>query len=178
MGWKDHNVKDDSGGSFLHRDNRANPLASKRDSRDMSHTRRSFLIGSSITITAVAGCQKLAFEDQSQIDLAIANYTERIQPLKLTLLRGDESGAEDPVELDKEYTVPAPESDSESAGSIFKTDVAPKRPYLVRVQLKYGGLERSHAHYYPSESPEDRIGLMIRRDEKTDELFVDYRSLA
>lgn len=135
-------------------------------------------MGSSVAITAFAGCQTLTSEDQSQIDLAIANYTDQIQPLKLKLLRVDESGAEDPVVLNKEYTVPAPESDSETVGKIIKTDVAPKRQYLVRVQLKYGRLQRSHGHYYPSESPEDRISLMIRRDEKTDELFVDYRSLA
>lgn len=129
-------------------------------------------------MTALAGCQSLRSKNQSEIDLVIANYTDRIQPMKLKLLRVDDSEAEDPVELNKEYTVPAPESDNESAGSILKTDVAPKKQYLVRVQLKYGGLERSHAHYYPSESPEDRISLMIRRDENTGELFVDYRSLA
>lgn len=144
----------------------------------MSHSRRTFLMGISLAITTLSGCQRLASGEQSHIDLDIANYTDRAQPLKLTLLREDETGSDDPVVLDKQYTVPPPANDSKSAGTIRKSDVAPKKRYLVRVLLKYGGFERSHAHYYPSESPENRIDLMIRRDDTTDDLFVDYRSLA
>lgn len=153
-----------------------NPDAWKESSQ-VPRTRRSILRWSLAGITPLGGCQALIHEERPRLDIKVGNYTERAQPVKLTLLRENENDSEGPVVLSREYTVPAPETSSESAGTIHKIDVVPRRRYLVRVQLKYGGFERSHANFYPSHSDEDVIDIRIRRDERTGDLFIDYRFL-
>lgn len=105
-------------------------------------------------------------------------YRERDQPLQLELLREDRSTATEATVLDAEYTVPAPEADGDSAGTIRETDVAPERQYLVRVLLNRGRFERFHSHYYPDSSTEEMIDIGIYRDEATEHYFVDFRSLS
>lgn len=143
----------------------------------MTCGRRAFLLGSSMAITAFAGCQALDSEEQSQLDLELANYTNQDQRLKLSLLPEDGNGSEEPVLDGKVYTVPAPESDNDTAGTLRETDIAPERRYLVRVQLRNGRLKRFHTHYHPSGSTDEEIFIGIRRDDTSESLFVDFRSV-
>ena len=143
----------------------------------MSPNRRSFLLGSSMVMTALAGCQTLAFGERTQIDLQLANYTDREQRLKLSLLPEDGDGSDKPTVDSKEYTVPAPESPSDAAGGIRKNDIAPERRYLVRVELRNGRFETFHTHYHPNGSTDEEIFIRIYRDETTENLFVDFRGV-
>lgn len=144
---------------------------------DTALSRRAVVLGSGAAFTAFSGCQTLVSDQQPRLDLSVSNYTDRDQPFNLTLLRESDSGSGDPVALDSSYMVPAPDADGETAGTLREPDLVPRRRYLVRVQLKYGGFDRMHAHFYPDESSEDVIDFRIRRDDKTEELFVDFRFL-
>lgn len=144
---------------------------------DMVCSRRSFLIGSCATIASLSGCQTRGSGQRPQIGLTLRNYTDQAQPLQLSLLREDKTTSGEATVLSKEYTVPAPETDGASAGTLRKTDIVPERRYLVRVLLKNGNFERYHAHYYPAGSTAETIDIGIYRDETTEKLFVDFRSL-
>jgi hypothetical protein len=143
----------------------------------MARDRRAFLFGSSAVMTAFAGCQTLSSGEQSQLDLALANYTTQEQQLRITILPEGGNGSEEPVMDDREYTVPAPESDSDAAGTVRESDIAPESRYLVRVQLRNGRFERFHTHYRPSVSSDEEIFIGIRRDDSSEYLFVDFRSV-
>ncbi|WP_157746024.1 hypothetical protein [Halorubrum trapanicum] len=144
----------------------------------MPSTRRSILIGSSVAIGAIAGCQSVNLGDPREIDLTLRNYTDKEQPLRLELLREDKTELGEASVLDTEYTVPAPGEGDDSAGTIRETDVVPERRYIVRVLLKNGRHEQFHSHYYPDGSTDDEIDISIYRDETTENLFVDFRAIS
>lgn len=144
----------------------------------MSCSRRSILIAGSSVLAVLSGCQRIGLGQRSQIDLTLRNYTDQPQPLKLELLREDKKTHSEAAVFNREYTVPAPETADESAGTIRNPDIVPERQYLVRVLLKNRRFERFHAHYYPAESTTEAIEFGIYRDETTAELFVDFRGLS
>lgn len=133
---------------------------------------------SSAAVLSLAGCQGRIFGDPADLGLTLRNYTDTAQPLQLELLREDKNQSAEATALRKEYTVPAPEPGGDSAGTIRKSGIVPKRQYLVRVVLQNGRFERFHAHYYPDESTAEAIDVSIYRDESTDTLFVDFRTLS
>lgn len=140
-------------------------------------TRRNVLIGSSAAIGAIAGCQRFDPGSSPEIGLRLDNYTDTEQHLKLELRREDRDESGGGAVLATEYAVPAPEGD-DSAGTVRERNLVPERRYLVRVSLKNGRFERFHAHYYPDESTSREIDIGIYRDETTQNLFVDFRSLS
>jgi len=143
----------------------------------MPSTRRKILIGSSVAIGAIAGCQGVNLGESPQIGLILRNYTDKEQPLRLKLLHEDKSELDEASVLKTNYTVPAP-GEGDSAGTIRETDVVPERRYIIRVLLKNGRFERFHSHYYPDGSTNDDIVIRIYRDETTENLFVDFRSVS
>ena len=144
----------------------------------MARSRRAVLLGGGgAAMTALAGCQTLDSGGRPQIDLELSNYTARAQRVKVSLLPEGGNGPAEPVLDNREYTVPASESDDDAAGAVRVTDVASERRYLVRVQLRRGRLTRFHAHYRPAASSDSVISIGIRRDEASDDLFVDVRSV-
>jgi hypothetical protein len=144
----------------------------------MPSTRRKILIGSSVAIGAIAGCQSVNLGESRKIGLTLRNYTDKEQPLQIELLREDKNEMSEASVLDTEYTVPAPGGSNESAGTIRETDLVPERRYIVRVLLKNGRNEQFHSHYYPDGSTGDEIDISIYRDETTQNLFVDFRALS
>ena len=128
-------------------------------------------------ITAFSGCQTLGLGERSKIDLQLANYTERDQRLKLSLIPEGGDGSDEPAIDSKEYTAPAPESPSDAAGGIRKNNIATERRYLVHVEPRNGRFEAFHTHYNPAATTDDEIFIRIYRDEKTENLFVDFRGI-
>lgn len=112
----------------------------------MPSTRRTMLAGSLGSTVALAGCLGIVESDPEMTDLALYNYSDDPQPLKLELLP-DGDGHDDEGQID-EFSIPAP-SDAERAGSIRREGFVEQRRYLVRVLPQNGSGLRHHGHFVP-----------------------------
>jgi len=143
----------------------------------MPSNRRSFLLGSSAFVSSLAGCVDLG-SSTHMVDLNLANYTTERQPLRIEILREDADEYDAGLVLGRKFTIPAPKA-GEPAGTVRKSDLVERRPYLVRTLLKYGRGQRDEYHFYPGENATDPeasyIDIRVYQDDDTNELYTRFR---
>lgn len=133
-----------------------------------------FALGGSLFLTVAAGCQSNLDLDPAPIDLKFYNYTNRVQPLKLELLRTGNHTHDAAAVVDRNFEVPQPE-DGESAGTLRKPGIAKRQAYVARVKLKYGDGTWAHHHFYPDDAEYNEVGIRIYAREQSDRLYVRFQ---
>ena len=135
---------------------------------DINPTRRELLVLSGATVvTGLAGCQAPSVAQTPRVDIELYNYTAEEQPVRIRVLRTDRDEYSEAEVFARNFEVPAP-PDGESAGTLVEHDIAERRPYLLRVQPKFGNGQWYHHHYYPGESStdEDVFDIRLYREEE------------
>lgn len=144
----------------------------------MSLTRREMVLlsGSAVTV-GLAGCQTPLGSETSRIDLELRNYTDEAQSVRIRVLRTDREEHNDAEVFAREFEVPAPEA-GESAGTLVERDIIERRPYILRVQPKFGNGQWYHHHYYPRESGTHEDGgsfdIRLYRDEESGDIYPRF----
>lgn len=143
----------------------------------MSPTRREIILLSGSAVTAgLAGCQAPLRAHSPQFDLELANYTDQEQPLRIRVLRADSEEYNEAEVFAREFEVPPPEA-GESAGTLVERDIVERRPYILRVQPKFGNGQWYHHHYFPRESTTDDAGsfdIRLYREEESGDVYPRF----
>lgn len=137
-------------------------------------SRRDLLrVGGAAGLATLAGCSRLPFVPGPRLSLTLRNEIEREVEIAVELLRANGDEYSEAIAYDETLTMPAPSERTGAPGRRTVPDVAPARPYRVRVRFGDSyGMPAAEYRYYPDCARKPQPARDQQRQEFDPRLFI------